>query len=166
MDIFNFQDKIVTLEQFQNHRSPYQKIVFTNGCFDILHLGHIAYLLQARKQGDCLVIGLNTDASVKRLKGINRPINNQYARAILLAALQFVDFVILFDEDTPLELINAIQPQVLVKGADYKIENIVGADVVQKGGGEVITIDFIEGYSSTFIINQMIDNEQLEDTSQ
>lgn len=157
MDIFNIKDKIVTVEQFQSYQTdfPHQKVVFTNGCFDVLHLGHIEYLLQARKQGDCLVIGLNSDTSVKRLKGENRPINNQNARAIVLAALQFIDFIILFEEDTPLNLITAIQPQVLVKGGDYTIENTVGADVVQKYGGKVIIINFVEGYSSTTIINQI-----------
>ena len=157
MDIFNIKDKIVTVEQFQSYQTdfPHQKVVFTNGCFDVLHLGHIEYLLQARKQGDCLVIGLNSDTSVKRLKGEKRPINNQNARAIVLAALQFIDFIILFEEDTPLNLITAIQPQVLVKGGDYTIENTVGADVVQKYGGKVIIINFVEGYSSTTIINQI-----------
>ena len=157
MEHLDVKNKIVTIEQFLNYRKsfPQKRVVFTNGCFDVLHLGHIEYLLQARKQGDCLLVGLNTDTSVKRLKGANRPINNQHARAMLLAALQFVDFVVLFDEDTPLELIIAVQPQVLVKGGDYTIDKIVGAEIVQKGGGEVITIEFTEGYSSTSIIKQL-----------
>ena len=128
------------------------KIVFTNGCFDVLHRGHIEYLAQARDKGDVLVVGLNTDASVRRLKGNNRPINPQEARAMVLAALFFVDAVVLFDEDTPYELIKTIQPDVLIKGADYKPENIVGYDIVTTKGGTVETVNLIEGFSSTGII--------------
>lgn len=132
-----------------------KKIVFTNGCFDIIHSGHIHYLSEAKKLGDILIIGLNTDDSVKRLKGNNRPINNQQDRAVVLSALKPVDFVVLFDEDTPLELIKIINPDVLVKGADYKIEEIVGADFVQANGGEVVTVTLVEGKSSTSIINKL-----------
>lgn len=132
-----------------------KKIVFTNGCFDVIHSGHIHYLTEAKKLGDILIVGLNTDDSVKRLKGPDRPINNQLDRAIVLSALKPVDFVVYFDEDTPLELIKVINPDVLVKGADYKIEEIVGADFVQQNGGQVITIKFVEGKSSTSIINKM-----------
>lgn len=131
------------------------KIVFTNGCFDILHKGHIEYLIKAASLGTKLVIGLNTDASVKRLKGDSRPVNDEKARALLLASLIFVDEVILFDTDTPRDLIDFIQPDVLVKGGDYKTEEIVGYDIVKAKGGEVITLDFIEGYSTTSTIEKM-----------
>ena len=127
-----------------------KKIVFTNGVFDLLHLGHIDYLSQTADMGDVLIIGVNSDASVRRLdKGPNRPINNEEQRCHLLASLFFVDAVILFDEDTPLELIRKIQPQVLVKGGDYKPEQIVGADIVKSRGGFVHTIPLLTGYSTT-----------------
>lgn len=132
-----------------------KKVVFTNGCFDIIHSGHIYYLTEAKKLGDILVIGLNTDNSVRRLKGENRPINNQNDRAAVLSALRPVDFVCYFDEDTPLELIKIINPDVLVKGADYSLENIVGADFVIANGGSVQTIQFIPNKSTTNIINKM-----------
>lgn len=129
-----------------------RKIVFTNGCFDILHHGHVDYLSKAADLGDVLIIGVNTDASVKRLnKGPNRPIQNENDRMLLLSAIQFVEAVILFDENTPLELIKAIQPDVLVKGGDWKESDIVGADVVKAKGGEVKVIPFVEGYSTTGI---------------
>lgn len=131
------------------------KIVFTNGCFDILHAGHVDYLFNAAQLGDILVVGLNTDNSVKRLKGENRPINKEYDRATLLASLYFVDYVVMFDEDTPLELIKKIKPQVLVKGGDYKVEDVVGADFVKKSGGEVIILPFKDGYSSSSIISKI-----------
>lgn len=134
-----------------------QKVVFTNGVFDLLHIGHITYLAKAAELGDKLVIGLNSDASVKRIKGDTRPINAQDSRAALLAALFFVDAVVLFDEDTPLNLITALMPDVLVKGADYTIENIVGAKEVIANGGEVKTINFVEGHSSTSIIQKIKD---------
>jgi len=129
------------------------RIVFTNGCFDILHRGHIEYLSQARDKGTVLVIGLNSDASVKRIKGEGRPVQDEMSRALLLASLRFVDAVVLFDEDTPLELIRLIQPDVLVKGGDYTEETIVGADVVKASGGEVVTIPLVEGYSTSSILN-------------
>lgn len=132
-----------------------QKIVFTNGCFDILHSGHCKYLQEAKKTGDILIVGLNTDNSVRILKGSSRPINNQDDRACVLSALKSVDYVVLFDEPTPLNLINQIIPDVLVKGSDYTIENIVGADVVLKNGGKVITVPLVEGKSSTNIISQL-----------
>jgi len=131
------------------------EVVFTNGCFDILHLGHIDYLEKAKKLGVRLVIGLNTDASVKRLKGPERPLNNEYARARMLAALASTDAVILFDEPTPLELITDIKPDVLVKGSDYSIDKIVGADFVLENGGSVKTLDFVEGYSTTGMIEKI-----------
>lgn len=151
---FPIQEKIITRSQFETLKPSLsdQKIVFTNGCFDIIHLGHIQYLAQARELGDLLVVGLNTDLSVKRLKGESRPVNPEFARAIVLAALQFVDFVILFDEDTPLNLIHTISPDFLVKGGDYSIDQIVEADFVIKKGGKVITLPFVEGFSSSNII--------------
>lgn len=145
--------------EWKTLRSPFSvfhslgaKVVFTNGCFDILHLGHVEYLAKAADMGDVLVVGLNTDASVKRLKGEERPINNQDARALVLASLSFVDAVVLFDEDTPYELIKTIRPDVLVKGADYKPEEIVGYDIVTSYGGTVATIPLVEGYSTTRLI--------------
>ena len=132
-----------------------QKIVFTNGCFDVLHFGHVQYLLEAKKLGDLLVVGLNSDASVRRLKGESRPINGENERAFVLAALEFVDYVVVFEEDTPKKLIETVRPNVLVKGGDYQIENIVGADFVMQNGGTVTTIPFVEGFSSTHIIEQL-----------
>ena len=131
------------------------KIVFTNGCFDILHLGHIDYLSKAADQGDILIIGLNSDNSVNILKGKNRPFINENARALLLAAIGFVNAVILFDEETPYNLIKQINPDVLVKGSDYKTEEIAGYDIVQAGGGEVRTIELLEGYSTTDIVDKI-----------
>ena len=131
-----------------------KEVVFTNGCFDILHLGHIDYLEKARALGQRLIVGLNNDSSVARIKGPQRPINPEYARARLLAALSFVDAVVVFGEDTPLELITHLTPSVLVKGSDYQVEDIVGAEVVVKHGGEVRTIDLVEGYSTTKIIEK------------
>ncbi len=132
-----------------------EKIVFTNGCFDLVHRGHVDYLEKASEKGDRLVLGLNSDASVKRLKGPSRPIVDQDSRAILLAAFQFVDLVVFFDEDTPYELIKLLIPDVLVKGADYKAEDIVGYDIVCGNGGTVETIEFVEGFSTTNIINKI-----------
>ena len=132
-----------------------RKIVFTNGCFDVLHYGHVRYLLEARKLGDLLVVGLNNDDSVRRLKGSTRPVNGENERAFVLAALSCVDYVSLFEEDTPEELIKIVCPDVLVKGGDYTIDNIVGADFVQRNGGVVTTIPFVEGFSSTRIIEQL-----------
>lgn len=135
-------------------RAKGSKIVFSNGCFDILHRGHVEYLAKAANFGDEMLIGLNTDASVKRLKGPSRPINDEYARAIVLAGLEFVSAVVLFDEDTPYNLIKAVQPDVLVKGSDYKPEDIVGYDIVTEKGGRVETIDFVDGYSTTRTIEK------------
>lgn len=129
-----------------------KKIVFTNGCFDILHRGHIDYLSKAADLGDVLIVGVNSDSSVKRLeKGVNRPIQDELSRTIILASLHFINAVIIFNEDTPYELIKHIQPDVIVKGGDWKIENIVGNDIVTTKGGEVKTIEFLEGYSTTLI---------------
>ena len=133
-----------------------KKVVFTNGVFDILHTGHVDYLSKARDLGDILILGLNTDSSVKRLnKGPDRPINNEVARATVLGALECVDFIVLFDEDTPYELIKAVQPDILVKGSDYKPEAIAGYDVVMAKGGEVVTIELSQGFSTTSIINKI-----------
>jgi rfaE bifunctional protein nucleotidyltransferase chain/domain len=128
-----------------------KKIVFTNGCFDLLHLGHVDYLSKAADLGDKLVIGLNSDASTSALKGPGRPIIDQYSRSIMLASLSFVDAVILFDDPTPLELIASVRPDVLVKGADYTVDQIVGSDLVLGYGGDVQTIEYLSGYSTTII---------------
>ncbi len=134
-----------------------KSIVFTNGCFDLLHLGHIDYLSKAKDKGDILIIGINTDDSVRRLnKGSSRPITDEKARATIMAALGFVDAIVLFDEDTPYELIKKVQPDVLVKGEDYKVEDIVGYDIVSAKGGRVETIAFLEGYSTTAIERRII----------
>ncbi len=135
-----------------------KRIVFTNGCFDLLHLGHADYLAKARDLGDCLVVGVNSDSSVRRLKGEARPLQDERSRLHLLASMQAVDAVVLFDEDTPYELISRIQPDILVKGADYKPESIVGYDIVSKRGGSVQTIEFVEGYSTTAIEQRIIKN--------
>lgn len=152
-------DKIKDLkhakELVREWKSQAKTIVFTNGCFDLLHLGHVDYLEKARSLGDKLVLGLNSDDSVSRFKGQNRPIQDQNSRSRVLAALQVVDLVVFFNEDTPLILISEIQPNVLVKGSDYLAENIVGADVVKKNGGVVKTIDFVSGYSTSKIIEKI-----------
>jgi rfaE bifunctional protein nucleotidyltransferase chain/domain len=132
-------------------RNDHKKIVFTNGCFDILHRGHVDYLAKAADLGDVLIIGVNTDSSVSKLKGPHRPIQDEQSRMQILAALGFVDAVILFDEETPYQLIKLVQPDVLVKGSDYKPEDIVGFDIVANKGGAVKTIDFIPGYSTSLI---------------
>ncbi len=127
-----------------------KKVVFTNGVFDLLHLGHIDYLSKAKDLGDFLVVGVNSDASAKRLgKGENRPIKDEHSRSVIMASLRFVDLVIIFNDDTPYEVIKMVQPDILVKGADYKPEDIVGYDVVTSKNGEVVTIDFLPGYSTT-----------------
>lgn len=132
-----------------------EKIVFTNGCFDVLHAGHVEYLAKARKLGDRLVVGINSDASVKRLKGSLRPINNLSDRTLLLSALESVDYIIPFEEDTPLEIIKKVMPDILVKGGDYQLNEIVGADFVTENGGTVVTIPFVEGKSTTGIIRRI-----------
>jgi rfaE bifunctional protein nucleotidyltransferase chain/domain len=128
-----------------------EKIVFTNGVFDLLHRGHVDYLAKARDLGDRLIIGVNTDASVIKLKGPHRPIQDEYSRMLILASFEFVDAVILFGDQTPYELIKMVQPDVLVKGSDYKAEDIVGYDIVTAKGGQVKTIDFIPGFSTSLI---------------
>ena len=153
----HIEQKIVSRDYFREHalKLHQQKIVFTNGCFDVLHFGHVHYLLEAKKLGDLLVIGLNSDDSVRRLKGPSRPINSEKERAFVLAALACVDYVTLFEEDTPEELIKVVKPDVLVKGGDYALHQIVGADFVKANGGAVTTIPFVEGFSSTQIIEQL-----------
>ncbi len=135
--------------------SEHRTVVFTNGCFDILHLGHTDYLTKAASLGDILIVGLNTDDSVRRIKGEGRPLQDEKSRAMILASLQFVDYVILFAEDTPYELIAAAEPDLLVKGSDYKAEDIVGYDIVNARGGRIVTIDFLPGYSTTAILEKM-----------
>lgn len=156
-NILNIEGKIVPRDFFgrNDFKRHGQKIVFTNGCFDVLHYGHVHYLLQAKALGDILVIGLNSDDSVRRLKGPRRPINGENERALVLAALVCVDYVTLFEEDTPEELIKVVRPDVLVKGGDYTLDNIVGADFVTQNGGTVTTIPFVEGFSSTRIIEKL-----------
>lgn len=151
--------KIVSLEEAKELVSEWkkngEKVVFTNGCFDIIHKGHIYYLAKAHDLGSKLILGLNTDASIKRLKGENRPIKEEESRALTIASFEFIDLVVLFDEDTPLQLISTLLPDVLVKGSDYQIENIVGAKEVLANGGEVKTIDFVEGFSTTNYVKKM-----------
>jgi rfaE bifunctional protein nucleotidyltransferase chain/domain len=143
-------ERQLALWRFKNER-----LVFTNGCFDILHRGHIEYLARAADLGSLLIVGLNTDASVKRLKGISRPVNNEHDRALLLASLHFVDAVILFDDDTPYRLIQRIQPDILVKGGDYQVDDIVGNDIVRAKGGQIIVIDLLRGYSTTSLYTKI-----------
>jgi len=131
-----------------------EKVVFTNGCFDIIHSGHVKYLSESSKLGDILVVGLNSDDSVKRLKGSSRPVNNQNDRAEVLSALKSVDFVCIFDEDTPFDLISILKPDIITKGGDYKPDEVIGADIISSYGGKVVIIDFVEGKSTSRIIEQ------------
>ncbi len=151
--------KICTLAEAKSRRSIWkqesQQVVFTNGCFDILHLGHVDYLEKARQTGTKMIVGVNADSSVRQLKGPSRPVNNEYARARILAALEFVDLVIIFEEETPLNLINELLPDILVKGDDYSIETIVGAKEVIAHGGKVTTIPLVPTYSTTNIIQKL-----------
>lgn len=153
-------NKIITKEELKPFLSRWKfkgdKIVFTNGCFDILHRGHIEYLAKASEFGQRLIIGLNTDKSVSKIKGPDRPVQDQLSRAVILSSLRFVDFVLLFDEETPYELIKYVQPDFLVKGKDYNVEDVVGYDIVTKRGGEVVTVELTEGYSTTNIIEKAI----------
>jgi rfaE bifunctional protein nucleotidyltransferase chain/domain len=137
-----------------------KKVVFTNGCFDILHRGHVDYLAKARGLGDVLIVGVNTDASVQRLKGPNRPVVQEDDRAAVLAALGVVDYVCLFDEDTPYELIRAVVPDILVKGADWSVNDIVGKDIVEAAGGAVHTIEFLPNRSTSSIIQKIIQTSE------
>ena len=149
---FLLKDNIEIINRIKAER---KKIVFTNGCFDLLHVGHIRYLAQAKKLGDFLIIGLNSDSSVKELKGKDRPINSFDDRATLLSAIESVDLVIMFEEQTPENLIKDIVPDILVKGGDYNIEDIVGYQTVIQNGGQVKTLSFYDGYSSTNYINKI-----------
>ena len=149
---FLLKDNIEIINRIKAER---KKIVFTNGCFDLLHVGHIRYLAQAKKLGDFLIIGLNSDSSVKELKGKDRPINSFDDRATLLSAIESVDLVIMFEEQTPENLIKDIVPDILVKGGDYNIEDIVGYQTVMQNGGQVKTLSFYDGYSSTNYINKI-----------
>jgi rfaE bifunctional protein nucleotidyltransferase chain/domain len=152
--------KIVKLEELVAHLTPRvergRRVAFTNGCFDLLHVGHVRYLARARGCGDLLVVGLNSDASVRRIKGARRPIIPQDQRAEVLAALSCVDFVVIFEEPDPLALIQAIVPAVLVKGADWPEEGIIGADVVRGAGGRVVRVPVIEGASTTNTIDRIV----------
>ncbi|MBN1793756.1 MAG: D-glycero-beta-D-manno-heptose 1-phosphate adenylyltransferase [Candidatus Omnitrophica bacterium] len=154
-----YQKKIKTIDQIkqlaETFRSQKKRIVFTNGCFDLLHLGHVRYLTEAKDKGDVLIVGVNSDQSVKRLKGQNRPITPQDARCEVLAALTCIDYLTIFDDDTPLELIEMIHPDVLVKGGDWLPENIVGSEHVSSYGGRVITIPYLQGFSSSEIIKKI-----------
>ena len=154
------QKRILNLDELKKAlgiwRFQQKKIIFTNGCFELVHLGHIDYLSQAADLGDVLIVGLNTDASVRRLKGPTRPVVDENARAVLMASLRFVDAVVFFDEPTPYDLIQLVQPDVLVKGKDYKAEEVVGYDVVMIKGGKVETIELVEGYSTSTLIQKII----------
>ncbi|WP_288680515.1 D-glycero-beta-D-manno-heptose 1-phosphate adenylyltransferase [uncultured Brachyspira sp.] len=152
--ILNIEELKRVLNIIRNKKNENQKIVFTNGCFDILHRGHVEYLQKARELGDLLILGLNSDLSVKKLKGENRPINNEEDRAIVLSALECVDYITIFNEDTPFELIKIVKPDILVKGGDYKIENVVGREFAK----ETILIDFVDGYSTTKTIKNINKN--------
>ena len=149
---FLLKDNIEIINRIKAER---KKIIFTNGCFDLLHVGHVRYLAQAKKLGDFLIIGLNSDSSVKELKGEDRPINSFEDRATLLSAIESVDSVIMFEEQTPENLIKDIVPDILVKGGDYNIEDIVGYQTVMQNGGQVKTLSFYDGYSSTNYINKI-----------
>jgi len=142
-------------KEVERLRSKNKKIVFTNGCFDILHVGHARYLYAAREMGDLLIVAMNSDRSVKAIKGPDRPIMNQSERSEMLASLECVDMVIMFNEDNPMELIRYLMPDILVKGGDWKEEDIIGADVVKAAGGQVRSIPFIKGYSTSDIIKRI-----------
>lgn len=157
----NYKNKIFDsldtkcLRKIEDWKKKNKKIVFTNGCFDIIHSGHIKYLFEAKKLGEKLIIGLNSDYSVRKLKGESRPVNSQESRAEVLAFMGDVDMVIVFDQDTPIELIKSILPDVLVKGGDWKINQIVGSDIVLNNNGLVKSLSFIEGFSTTSIIEKI-----------
>jgi len=163
MDKFSVvQSKIHTQDSLRKSiaywRFSDKKIVFTNGCFDLLHYGHVDYLSKAASLGDVLIVGLNSDSSTAGLKGPSRPINNEKSRLHIMASLFYVSAVVLFDEPTPYELINLVQPDILVKGGDYKPEAIVGYDIVKNRGGEVVSLEFVPGYS-TSALEQKIRNQ-------
>lgn len=155
------EDKIVTLQQLEHELAEIRKaqpstvVVFTNGCFDLLHQGHVDYLSRARDLGDLLIVGVNSDASVKRLKGPSRPVSHQSSRTHVLAALSAIDYVVVFDDDTPIHLIEHIKPNILVKGGDYKHDEVVGADFVEAHGGRVVLLSLVPGESTTNLINRI-----------
>jgi D-beta-D-heptose 7-phosphate kinase/D-beta-D-heptose 1-phosphate adenosyltransferase len=153
-------EKIIDISKIEEFifeiKKQNKKIVFSNGCFDIIHRGHVEYLAKASNFGDILIIGLNSDNSVRKLKGENRPVQDQNTRALILSAFSFIDFVIIFDQETPYELIKLIKPDFLVKGADYKPEEIVGYDILQNYGGQVKTIELVKGHSTTNIIGKFL----------
>ncbi len=152
-------NKIVSKEELIQRRNEWRqrglKVVFTNGCFDLIHPGHIEYLARASALGDRLVVALNSDISVKKIKGPDRPVMNENARSLIMASFQFVDTVVMFDEETPASLISSVLPDILVKGGDYKEDEIVGGDTVKKNGGKVIVLPFVEHYSTTSIIQKI-----------
>lgn len=156
----NFKEKIKTklelLEILDNLRDS-KRIVFTNGCFDILHRGHVEYLAFARSMGDLLVVAVNSDDSVRRLKGPGRPINKLEDRMVVLAALEMVDYVVSFEEDTPYEIIKILRPYIIVKGGDYNVEEVVGKEIVESYGGKVVIAPYVEGYSTTHILRRLKD---------
>ena len=151
--------KLMSIRTFLKRKAefmPGHRLVFTNGCFDVLHPGHVDLLQRARGKGDALILGLNSDESVKMLgKGDDRPLNTQEDRAFVLAALSCVDYIVIFHESTPLELIKACRPQILIKGGDWPVDQIVGADVVEKAGGEVLSLPLLEGYSTTAFLEKV-----------
>jgi rfaE bifunctional protein nucleotidyltransferase chain/domain len=157
------KSKIIDYSQLDNliadWKSNNETIVFTNGCFDIIHQGHIDYLAKAADKGSKLIIGVNTDNSVSRIKGPSRPIQDEYSRMMILAAMEFVDALILFDDETPINLINQVIPNILVKGSDYNVEDIVGYETVVNNGGRVETIDFLPGFSTSSIEKRIKDNK-------
>ncbi|MAZ48818.1 MAG: D-glycero-beta-D-manno-heptose 1-phosphate adenylyltransferase [Halobacteriovoraceae bacterium] len=144
----------MNLEEFRNSVAG-KKVVFTNGCFDILHRGHVSYLNEAKSLGDILVVGLNSDASVKRLKGESRPVNSERDRKFVLENLKAVDYVFIFEQDTPLELIKKVSPYILVKGGDWKPDQIVGSEFVLQNGGQVKSLQFVDGFSTTSTIEKI-----------
>jgi rfaE bifunctional protein nucleotidyltransferase chain/domain len=157
--LLRFESKIKTLgaltKTIRSLQARGKRIVFTNGCFDILHFGHVSYLQEARNKGEILVVGINSDRSVKRLKGAGRPVVSETQRASIVAALAAVDYVVIFSEDTPERLIQELKPDVLVKGGDWKIEDIIGSRFVLGNGGKVFSIKFVKGFSTTSLIKKI-----------
>jgi D-beta-D-heptose 7-phosphate kinase/D-beta-D-heptose 1-phosphate adenosyltransferase len=151
--IVSLHDLEIILNRLRSESSP--TVVFTNGCFDLVHRGHVDYLSRARDLGDLLIVGLNSDASVQRLKGPQRPVSHQESRAIVMAAFSFVDYVVIFDEDTPLRLIETVRPDILVKGGDYTRDNVVGADFVESYGGRLELLSLVPGESTTRLVERM-----------
>ncbi len=155
-----FHQRHALIPLIKQWKKEKKKIVFTNGCFDIMHLGHVDYLSKAKDLGDVLIVGLNSDCSVKKLKGENRPICDQKSRMHLLASLFFVDAVVIFEEETPLKLIQEIVPDILVKGGDYKAEDVVGYNIVKENGGKIVILELIKGYSTSSIEQKILEQFQ------